>query len=84
MQSFRTELENPIIPQEIIDLERKIKAFRDGKIHDEIKSELGCSMSTVETYSNKIRRENPKIKLIKKRDVYLTPLQKEIIPYLVY
>ncbi len=35
MQSFRTELENPIIPLEIIELERKIKAFREGKIHDE-------------------------------------------------
>lgn len=35
MQSFRTELENPVIPLEIIDLERKIKAFREGKIHDE-------------------------------------------------
>lgn len=35
MQSFRTELENAIVPLEIIDLERKIKAFREGKIHDE-------------------------------------------------
>ena len=35
MHSFRTELENSVIPTEIIDLERKIKAFRDGKIHDE-------------------------------------------------
>ncbi len=35
MQSFRTELENPIIEQDIIDLERKIKAFRDGTIHEE-------------------------------------------------
>jgi sulfite reductase (ferredoxin) len=35
MQSFRTELENPIIEQDIIDLERKIRAFREGKIHDE-------------------------------------------------
>jgi sulfite reductase (ferredoxin) len=35
MQSFRTELENPIVAQDIIDLERKIKAFRDGTIHEE-------------------------------------------------
>lgn len=35
MQSFRTELENPLVEQDIIDLERKIKAFREGKIHDE-------------------------------------------------
>lgn len=35
MQSFRTELENPIVEQDIIDLERKIKAFRDGTIHEE-------------------------------------------------
>jgi sulfite reductase (ferredoxin) len=35
MQSFRTELENPIVEQDIIDLERKIRAFREGKIHDE-------------------------------------------------
>jgi sulfite reductase (ferredoxin) len=35
MQSFRTELENPIVEQDILDLENKIKAFRDGTIHDE-------------------------------------------------
>src|SRR6201996_4949325 len=35
MQSFRTELENPIVERDIIDLEKKIKAFREGKIHDE-------------------------------------------------
>ncbi|WP_121812059.1 HEPN domain-containing protein [Mucilaginibacter kameinonensis] len=35
MQSFRTELENPIIEKDIIDLEKKIRAFREGKIHDE-------------------------------------------------
>src|ERR1700743_3235050 len=35
MQSFRTELEDPIVEKDIIDLEKKIKAFRDGKIHDE-------------------------------------------------
>lgn len=35
MQSFRTELENPIVEQDIIDLEKKIRAFRDGTIHEE-------------------------------------------------
>lgn len=35
MQSFRTELENPLVERDIIELERKIKAFRDGKIPDE-------------------------------------------------
>ena len=35
MQSFRTEIENPIVQNEIIDLERKIALFRDGKIDDE-------------------------------------------------
>lgn len=35
MQSFRTELENPIVEKDIIDLEKKIRAFREGKIHDE-------------------------------------------------
>lgn len=35
MQSFRTELENPIVVKDIIDLEQKIRAFREGKIHDE-------------------------------------------------
>ena len=35
MQSFRTELENPIVEKEIIDLERKIRNYREGKIHDE-------------------------------------------------
>lgn len=35
MQSFRTELENPIVEKDIIDLERKINDFRSGKIHEE-------------------------------------------------
>lgn len=35
MQSFRTELENPIIEQDIIDLERKIKMFHEGEIHED-------------------------------------------------
>ncbi len=35
MQSFRTELENPLVEKDIIDLERKIRLFREGKIDDE-------------------------------------------------
>ncbi|MGN6637560.1 MAG: nitrite reductase [Mucilaginibacter sp.] len=35
MQSFRTELENPVVEKDIINLERQIRAFREGKIHDE-------------------------------------------------
>ena len=35
MNSFRTELENPIVQKDIIDLEKKINDFRSGKIHDE-------------------------------------------------
>jgi sulfite reductase (ferredoxin) len=35
MQSFRTELENPIVEKDIIDLEKKIFAFRGGEIHEE-------------------------------------------------
>jgi sulfite reductase (ferredoxin) len=35
MQSFRTELENPIVEKDIIDLERKIALFKEGKIDDE-------------------------------------------------
>lgn len=38
MQSFRTELENlhnPIVEKDILDLERKIRLFREGKIDEE-------------------------------------------------
>jgi sulfite reductase (ferredoxin) len=35
MQSFRTELENPIVEKDILDLEKKIRLFRDGKMDDE-------------------------------------------------
>ncbi|WP_343701501.1 nitrite reductase [Chitinophaga sp.] len=35
MQSFRTELENPIVEKDIIELEQKIRLFREGKIADE-------------------------------------------------
>ena len=35
MQSFRTEIENPVVERDIIELERKIKLFKDGKIDEE-------------------------------------------------
>lgn len=35
MQSFRTELENPIVERDIIELEKKIRAFREGKMDEE-------------------------------------------------
>lgn len=35
MQSFRTELENPIVEKDILELERKITLFREGKIDEE-------------------------------------------------
>lgn len=35
MQSFRTELENPVVEQEIIELERKIWEFQNGKLPEE-------------------------------------------------
>ena len=35
MQSFRTEIENPIVERDIIDLEKKISLFYDGKIDEE-------------------------------------------------
>lgn len=35
MQSFRTELENPVVSREIIELDKKIRLFREGKIHDD-------------------------------------------------
>ncbi|MEM8968862.1 MAG: HEPN domain-containing protein [Bacteroidota bacterium] len=35
MQSFRTEIENPVVERDIIDLERKIRQFQEGKIDDD-------------------------------------------------
>lgn len=35
MQSFRTELENPLVEKDIIELERKILEFKEGKIAEE-------------------------------------------------
>lgn len=35
MQSFRTELENPIVERDIIYLEKKIRAFREGTLHED-------------------------------------------------
>ncbi len=35
MQSFRTEIENPIVEKDILDLERKIRQFKEGSIHEE-------------------------------------------------
>jgi len=34
MQSFRTELENPVVEKDIIELEKKIRLFREGQIPD--------------------------------------------------
>ncbi|MDT0677082.1 HEPN domain-containing protein [Autumnicola musiva] len=35
MQSFRTEIENPVVEKDIIDLEKKIRLFREGKADEE-------------------------------------------------
>ncbi len=35
MQSFRNEIENPIVEKDIIDLEKKISLFYEGKIDEE-------------------------------------------------
>jgi len=35
MRSFRTEIENPIVEQDIIELERKIRLFKEGKVDEE-------------------------------------------------
>lgn len=35
MLSFRTELENPVVEKDIIDLEKKIRLYREGQIPDE-------------------------------------------------
>ncbi len=35
MQSFRTEIENPIVEKDILELERKIHEFQEGKLDEE-------------------------------------------------
>ncbi len=35
MQSFRTEIENPLVEKDILELERKIALFKEGKIDEE-------------------------------------------------
>jgi len=35
MQSFRTEIENPIVAKDIIELDKKIQLFYEGKIDEE-------------------------------------------------
>ena len=35
MQSFRTEIENPIVEKDIIELAQKIELFNTGKIDEE-------------------------------------------------
>ena len=35
MQSFRTELENPIVERDIIELEKKIRQFKEGNLDEE-------------------------------------------------
>ena len=35
MQSFRTEIENPVVEKDILDLEKKIRLYREGKADEE-------------------------------------------------
>lgn len=35
MQSFRTELENPVVEKDIIELEKKIRLFQEGRIDED-------------------------------------------------
>ena len=34
MQSFRSEIENPVVEKDILELERKIRLFKEGQIVD--------------------------------------------------
>jgi len=35
MRSFRTEIENPVVEKDIIELEQKIRQFKEGKVDEE-------------------------------------------------
>ena len=35
MQSFRTEIENPVVEKDILELERKIRQFKEGNLDEE-------------------------------------------------
>jgi sulfite reductase (ferredoxin) len=35
MQSFRTEIENPIVEKDIIELEKKVRLFKEGTLDEE-------------------------------------------------
>ncbi|MEM7483745.1 MAG: nitrite reductase [Bacteroidota bacterium] len=35
MQSFRTEIENPVVEKDIIELDKKIRQFKEGKVDEE-------------------------------------------------
>ena len=35
MQSFRTEIENPVVEKDILELEKKIRLFNEGKVDEE-------------------------------------------------
>lgn len=35
MQSFRTEIENPVVERDILELEKKIRLFKEGKVDEE-------------------------------------------------
>ncbi|WP_372944849.1 HEPN domain-containing protein [Muriicola sp.] len=35
MKSFRTEIENPVVEKDILELEARIRAFKEGEIHEE-------------------------------------------------
>ena len=35
MQSFRTEIENPVVEKDIIELADKIQLFKEGKVDEE-------------------------------------------------
>ncbi|MFK5973038.1 MAG: HEPN domain-containing protein [Flavobacteriaceae bacterium] len=35
MQSFRTEIENPVVQKDVLELEKKIRQFKEGKLDEE-------------------------------------------------
>ncbi len=35
MQSFRTEIENPVVEKDILELEKKIHQFKEGNLDEE-------------------------------------------------
>ena len=61
MQSFRSEIENPLVEKDILELERKIRLFKEGKIDILVATDIAARGLDIEQLPQVVNFDLPNI-----------------------